>query len=47
MSLKTTIQHFMGTLRCMRKGVPLGGWTIGGRPPYDFLKENGSEIKES
>ena len=25
MSLKTTIQHFMGTLRCIRNGVPLGG----------------------
>lgn len=28
MSLKTTIRHFMGTLRCIRNGVPLGG---GGR----------------
>lgn len=28
MSLKTTIQHFMGTLRCIRNGVPLGGESI-------------------
>ena len=34
------------TCRC-KSGHGNRQWVIGVRPPYDFLKEKGSEIKES
>ena len=34
------------TSRC-KSGHGNRQWVIGVRPPYDFLKEKGSEIKES